>query len=378
MRVALLKFLDATFGFVLCWTVGWIRYLFEDGHPVPETPVKVDAGRILVIRPGGMGDMVLLLPLLKNLRRHFPKAVIHLVCEKRNRDILRLAGFSGGIMLYDSHPVALLRGLLQAPYDVAIDSEQFHYFSSLMTLLSRAPVRIGFKINPGRNLLYTHLVNYDLGGYEADQFMRLAEPLGLSERAEVEGCLTVDAAAMPIEILRKVERLEARGGLVVVHAGSTSRYKHWAPEKVAELIGQLGREGALSFVLVGNGEERPLAERVMAGVSLEGRIVSLTAQLTVAQSAAVIRRAILYVGGDSGMAHVAVALGTPTVIWFGPSDSQKWGVRGPFRAVVRKPLACSPCFIFGYHKLCRPVTCMRELTVAAVADACRDILAQTK
>jgi ADP-heptose:LPS heptosyltransferase len=322
-----------------------------------------------------MGDMVLLLPLLKSLRRRFPQAAIHVVCEKRNRDILRLAGFSGEIMLYDAHPLGL-RGLLGVPYDVAIDTEQFHYFSALMAVLSRAPVRIGFKINPGRNLLYTHLVNYDLGGYEADQFMNLAGPLGVAERADVEGCLTVDTGAMPIEILRQVERMESGGGLVALHAGSTNRYKHWEPEKVAELITQLAQNSTLSFVLLGNDGERRLAGEVLAGVRLEGRILSLTGRLTVAQSAAVIRRAVLYVGGDSGLAHVAVALGTPTVIWFGPSDSQKWGARGAHRAIVRKPLACAPCFIFGYHKLCRPVTCMRELAVADVVQACREILAQ--
>lgn len=374
MKVAVLKLLDSTLGFVLCWTVGWLRFLLRSDGPVPEAAVPAVINRILLIRPGGMGDMVLLLPVLKSLRRHFPHAVIHLVCEKRNRDILRLAGFSDDALLYDAHPIALFRRLRQAPYDVAIDTEQFHYFSALMALLSRAPVRIGFKINPGRNLLYTHLVNYDLEGYEADQFMNLTRPLGLLERAEVEGCLTVDRAAVPLGILRRLERLELTGHLVVVHAGSTSRYKHWAPEKVAELITQLGREDAsLSFVLLGNSRERRLADRVIDAAGMGGRVISLTGQLTVAQSAAVIRRAVLYVGGDSGLAHVAVALGTPTVIWFGPSDSQKWGARGPLRAVVRKPLACSPCCIFGYHKLCRPVTCLQELTVADVRQACRTV-----
>ena len=375
MKVAVLKFLDATLGFLLCWTVGWLRYLLEEDSAVPEAPVRAEIRRILVIRPGGMGDMVLLLPLLKSLRQRFPKAVIHLVCEKRNRDILRLGGFQDEAMLYDAQPVGLFRRLWEAPYDVAIDTEQFHYFSALMALLSRAPVRIGFKINPGRNLLYTHLVNYDLGGYEADQFMKLLAPLGLMEHAEVEGCLTVDPAAMPVEVLRKLERWGGLGRLVAVHVGGTSRYKHWAPEKVAELITQLAQDPSLSFALLGGRGERCLADQILAGVRLEGRIISLTGRLTVAQSAAVIRRAVLYMGGDSGLAHVAVALGTPTVIWFGPSDSLKWGVRGPRRAVVRRPMACSPCCIFGYHKLCRPITCLRELDVTDVLETCREVMA---
>jgi ADP-heptose:LPS heptosyltransferase len=180
---------------------------------------------------------------------------------------------------------------------------------------------------------------------------------------------------MPVEVLRRVETLESKGGLVVVHAGSTSRYKLWETEKVADLIMRLGGDQDLSFVLVGSRGERQLAEQVLARARLAGRILSLTGGLTVAQTAAVISRAKLFVGGDSGLAHVAVALRTPTVVWFGPSDSRKWGRIGPRHAIVTRPLACAPCFIFGYHKLCRQVACMRGISVDDVFTACRTVLA---
>ena len=204
--------------------------------------------------------------------------------------------------------------------------------------------------------------------------MRLLGPLGITDAGLVEGCLEVAADAMPPEPLRQIERLEASGRLIAVHAGGTNRYKRWAPEKVVELIETLGKDPTLSFVLLGNGGERPLADPIVGQIRLEGRVLSLVGRLTVAQSAAVIHRAALYIGGDSGLAHVAVALGTPTVVWFGPSDSQKWGVQGVRNKVVRKPLACAPCFIFGYHKLCRTVACMREITVDDVLQACRSVL----
>jgi ADP-heptose:LPS heptosyltransferase len=257
---------------------------------------------------------------------------------------------------------------------VAIDTEQFHYFSALMALLSRAPLRIGFKISPGRNLLYSHLVNYDLEGYEADQFMRLLGPLGITGPAMVEGCLKVDTGVLPPDVVRQLEAFGTATRLVVLHAGSTSRYKLWAAERVAELITSLGRDSALAFVLLGSGGEREVAESVLRQVRLENRTLSLTGDLTVAQSAAVIRRAALYVGGDSGLAHVALALGVPTVVWFGPSDSQKWGVSDQRHRIVRKPLACAPCFIFGYHKLCRTVACMDAIGVEDVLQSCRAIL----
>jgi ADP-heptose:LPS heptosyltransferase len=375
MKVALLKYLDATVGFLLCWTVGWWRYLWRCDRPAPALTGDEAIRRIVVIRPGGLGDMVLLLPTLRSLRRRFPGVVIHIVCEKRNREILRLAGVADETLVYDANPVAFAGKLAQGRYDVAIDTEQFHYFSALMALFSRAPVRIGFKISPGRNLLYSHLVNYDLEGYEADQFMRLLGPLGIVGGAAVVGCLSADPNAIPNEILGKLRPFESAGRLVAIHAGSTSRYKLWAPEKVAGLITRLAEDPTLAFVLLGSPGERRPTEAVLRQIRLEGRVFSLAGQLTVAQSAAVIRRCALYAGGDSGLAHVAVALGIPTVVWFGPSDSQKWGVSDRRHRVVRKPLACAPCSIFGYHKLCRTIDCMQAIAVEDVLHACEAILA---
>ena len=376
MKVALLKLLDATVGFMLCWTVGWLRYLAgRHASPTPTDALPAPVRRVLVVRPGGMGDMVLLLPVLRALRTRFPGAVVHLICEKRNRDILRMAGVADDAILYDAHPLRLLGIGFRERYDIAIDTEQFHYFSALMALLGRAPVRIGFKITPGRNLLYTHLVNYDLGAYEADQFARLLAPLGIDKVGDVAGCLEVAPDALPADRRRQIEALAAQPGLIVVHAGSTSRYKLWEPEKIAGVMMRLAESAAWSFVLVGSKDERSMAELVLASLHLGDRVVSLVGAMTLAETAAVLQRATLFIGGDSGLAHMAVALRRPTVVWFGPSDSRKWGVNGPSHAVVSKALACAPCFIFGYHKLCRHIACMRSIAVDDVLQACRDVLA---
>lgn len=361
----MLKFLDATAGFVLCWAAGWIRYWLRRDRTIPSCPVRSDVRRILVIRPGGMGDMVLLLPVLNALRRDCPGAKIELVCEKRNSAILKLAGFADCAVLYDASPFGLLRRLLRGGYDVAIDTEQFHYFSALMVLLARAPVRIGFKINPGRNLLYTHLVTYDMDGYEADQFARLLRPLGVELREpDTAGCLTAGGA----------DTARFGGFYVAMHVGSTTRYKSWSADKFGQLARQLADRAGARIVLVGGRGDRGASREVAGQAALGDRLVSVAGDLALAETAAVIRGARLFVGGDSGLAHVAVALGVPTVTLFGPSDSRKWGVRSERNAVVEKDLACAPCFIFGYHKLCRTVACMATISVDDVLAACSTIM----
>ena len=360
MKASLLKILDATAGVLLCWTAGWWMHLLRRNLP-GDAQVPADVRRIVVIRPGGLGDMVLLQPMLATLRRHFPAAAIDLVCERRNQDVAALAGYAGRILPYDARPFHLVRELRRNHYDIAVDTEQFHYFSAIMSLLSGAPVRIGFKINPGRNTIYTHLVNYDLEGYEAGEFMRLLEPLGIHEQAVVPGCIPAGASD--------------GSGAVVIHIGTASRYKRWGTAKFAELARKLaplfpGR----TLILAGGREDAAEAEAIARQADLGDWIKVQAGRLSIRDTAALIASAGLFVGGDSGLAHLAVALGTPTVVMFGPSDHRKWGVEGPRNVIVRRPLACSPCFIFGYHKFCHPISCMAGITVNEVLEKCERII----
>lgn len=361
MRVRLIKILDATAGFFLCWMGGLLLHLFGR-NPAGGLPVSPVFKRILVIRPGGMGDMILLQPLLKSLRKHYPDAILDVVCEKRNRDIPALAGDDAGLLLYDSKPIRTLVQLLRTPYDLAIDTEQFHHFSAVIALLSRAPVRIGFKINPGRNTLYTHLVNYDLEGYEAGEFMRLLAPLGINDEAVVKGCLKLSG------------QTAGRTGAVVIHVGGSTRYKHWETGKYVDLVKRLGdMDGGATMILVGGAGDARLAEEIARRAGLGDQVKVRAGSLAIPQTADLIGKASLFIGGDSGLAHLAVALGTPTVVLFGPSDHKKWGASGEGNVVVRNALPCSPCFIFGYHKFCHSIACMSGITVDQVMTAVRSV-----
>jgi ADP-heptose:LPS heptosyltransferase len=464
MKVFFVKFIDATAGAALCWLVGRVRHLLRREPPLPPDPAAVPLRRVLVIRPGGLGDMVQLLPALRALRERFPAAEVDVVCERRNAAVLQLSGLADRIACYDAHPGSVLLGLWRARYDVVLDTEQFHHMSALMALCGGAPVRIGFKINPGRNPLYTHLITYDLDGWEAAQFMRLLAPLGITGiEPVIEGILShasrnsainaqqpTSNAQRPTEDVQdatinaqqptpNAQRPTSEGqdgrlahldvgrwaldvgrssspstlpAPILLHPGATTRHKAWPTDRWVALIERLQAATGRPMVLVGGRSEAALAGRILAQCGSQemqnnqqptsnaqrpsgaatlfprwalgvGRwmlgvrpvappsfLSTLAGRTTVEEMAAALGRAALFVGGDSGLAHLAVAMGTPTVVLFGPSDSRKWGARGPGHAVVRRELACSPCAIFGYHKLCRSMACMEGITVGEVAAAC--------
>ena len=375
LRVGLLKVADATAGALLCRVLAR-RYALKEGEIPPVAPDPRNVRRVLVIRPGGMGDMLLLLPVISLLQKRFPGAAIDIVCESRNIAVLRLVGLEGAAIPYDAHPVGLLWKLARTAYDVAVDSEQFHHFSAVFAVLSRAPVRVGFKINPLRNPLYTHLVNYAPDGAEGAQFMRLLEPLGIrAGDGPAAGILAGVGCSLPEAVERDLARLAPSGAFVAIHPGARSRYKEWPAERFAQLAVSLHRLGSLVPVMVGDKRDKQVGDRILEACREAGcPALSCQGRLDLAGTASLIGRARLFVGTDSGLGHLAVAEGRPTVILFGPSDALKWGLDDATHATVRAALPCAPCFIFGYHKPCRSVACMRQITVEAVLAACRRVM----
>ncbi len=368
---AALKRLDATAGYLLCKIIGRLRHYAGRPELAPDPdPAKIR--RVLIIRPGGMGDMLMLLPVIRTIQQARPDIHIDIICEKRNAEVLKLAGLERHAILYDATPLRLL-ALRPNAYDVVLDSEQFHNFSAIMALASGAPVRVGFRINPARLSLYTHLISYDVDGYELDQFARLLRPLGIAHPVRsLDGILADTTPPPEIQIPAAIAALQRAGPVVAVSPGSSDPYKQWGQAKCIELIRGLLAQGAC-VVLIGGRAEAAQAAALLAAANSD-RVVNLAGTSSLTQTAAVLQSATLFIGGDSGLGHLAVALARPTLILFGPSDPNKWRRAGARHRIIRKNLPCSPCSIFGYHKLCRDIPCMTNITVAEVLTATRDLL----
>ncbi|NQU40441.1 MAG: glycosyltransferase family 9 protein [Lentisphaerae bacterium] len=378
-----LKLLDAVFGPVLC-----LLLTRPNGH---EVPIPDRVARILVLRPGGMGDMLLLLPMIDALIARYPEATIDLLCERRNAEVVTISRRRAEVLLYDVNPFKALRHLRRESYDLAIDTEQFHHFSAVLAFLSKAPLRIGFKINPRRNPLYTHLVNYAPDGPEASQFLRLLEPLSvpvpqgaISELTTRTLATAVRAAPFSIGTAGQYPPVPAEDArqsaappprYAVIHPGATTRYKEWPLERFVALGERITKDLGMAIVFVGG--SRDSAAAIQADTALRAMGCPQTRAFcgrSLPDTTDLVRGAALFVGADSGLAHLASAAGTPTVVLFGPSDSHKWGVTDARHKVISKALPCSPCFIFGYHRPCRHIACMQRIETDEVFSACKALI----
>lgn len=332
--------------------------------------------RILIIRPGGIGDMILMLPSISAISERFPDAEIDIVCEQRNMSVISLSSVNARCLPYDRCPASLLLRLIRTSYDIALDGEQFHHFSAVFAALSSAQVRIGFNINPRRNGLYTHLIPYSPDGFEGEQFLRLLEPLEMKAVRFSTADLRVKdpAAILESELHKRIADFAGAKRLAVIHSGASVKRKLWPAAKMAALITELSNRDEMAVVVLGGRGDTARTESIAASLENPDDVLLLTDQLSLKQCAALLSMAAIFVGPDSGLLHLAAACQTPSVAIFGPSDHKKWSYKESRHTIVRKDIPCSPCFIFGYSKPCRRYQCIEGITVEDVTKSCREIL----
>jgi lipopolysaccharide heptosyltransferase II len=359
IKISVLKQLDVVLGRLLA-------FMLTAGC---RTVHAKECSRLLFIRPGGVGDAVLLVPAIRALRRRFPDLTIHVLAERRNAGALSLCPAIDRVFCYDLPPE--LFAVLRAHYDAVIDTEQWHRLSAVVARLTRAPLTIGYATNE-RQRLFSHPVPYSHEEYEAESFFRLLLPMGITSGGEVE----LPFLTTPADARTRAENL--LGGIVdkpflVVFPGASIPERHWGADRFANMVRRLD-SADVPVVVVGGREDVAAGEAIIAG----GRGLNLAGKTSLAETAAIIERCALLVSGDSGILHMGVGLDIPTVSLFGPGIAAKWAPRGERHVVLNKRLACSPCTRFGYTPRCQcDVDCLARITPEEVADAVLTLLART-
>lgn len=359
MDIRKLKMLDSTFGLL--------------GVSVLPCPVQSrslsEIHSILIIRPGGIGDAVLLASAIHCINTTIQNIRITILAEQRNAGVFRLIPGVDAVLCYD-RPLDFLQAL-RGRYDVVIDTEQWYRLSAVVARLVRAPLKIGFDTNERRRM-FANAVGYDQNAYEPFNFLTLLKPLGIDCQRNAK----TEILSLPLQSAAKASQLLLPLGsdpFVVIFPGASIEEKRWGAGQfrmVAELLSAF----AVKIVIVGGKEDRQQGE-VIAGGGLGLNLAGLT---SLSETAAIIQKSVLLLSGDSGVLHIAVGLGVPTVSLFGPGRALKWAPRGDRHVVINKELPCSPCTLFGTTPTCLSnAKCMRDITVDEVVNAVAVLLART-
>ena len=343
-----------------------------------------DPGKILLVKLHGIGNIVLLLPVLKQLRRRFPDAELDFLSFRENAGILEGTDEVGRCHFLDRGSIRGLVGsvlrvfprIRRGGYDLVIDFDQFAHFSAIATLFTGAPGRIGFR-NPTlrRHVAYTVPVVYLDMAHVSRTFARLAEVAGapyvpgLSRRISLSEEHRREASAFLSE-----SAVSPGADVVVLHPGSSGNLtlRRWPAERFALLGDRIAAELGCTIVVSGGREERALAESVRR--MMRQPAVNSAGRLSVRGFAALCEQVLFVVSNDTAAVHVASAMGTPVVGLYGPNTPFLYGPLGSNDLVFYSEPSCSPCLSNLTSKVsdCRRARCMEEITVEAVFDGIRD------
>ena len=327
-----------------------------------------DMKHILVIRPGGIGDAVLLLPAVQQLKSQYPSVLIDVLAEKRNAEIFRLSPCVDGLFLYD-RPKDLMR-IARRSYDVIIDSEQWYRLSAVAARLIRARIRIGFGTNERKRLL-SHIIQYSQDTSESQNFMRLLEPLNSPQSQLVAQSPVLNIPNGISTSLKKIVHVERNKQLVIIFPGSSNEQKRWDVKNYVSIVQKLIAKGC-QVIIIGGKSEIPIGKAITAGARSSQ---DYCGTLSLAQTAALLKDASLIISSDSGVMHMAAAFDKKIVALYGPSDEKKWAPKGENHIVINRHLSCSPCTKFGYTPQCKnDVQCMKQITVEEVYNAAMKLL----
>ncbi len=295
-------------------------------------PPRIDAAHfksILIIRFQRLGDLVLVLTLIQNLRTEFPNARLTLLCQDIYTEFFRQqigvdevvgipkgAGLKGQLAGW----LAALRALMTASFDLAIDVSD-NRRSSQLTRLTRAPIRVGFwpptrsrrsVWEKGCYNVYAPVVPLEdeQHGHFVNRYLAPLQALGLPVRHS-RPSITATAAD---RIALSQFGLGARP-YAVIHPGARTPNRRWPAERYVPLIEHLSERG-LAVVIIGDNSERPIADQI-AGMSPSARFVDLVGKLTLGQLAALLERCALYIGNNTGPMHIAAGVGARIVAIYG-------------------------------------------------------------
>jgi heptosyltransferase-2 len=343
--------------------------------------------KTLLRAPNWVGDVAMSLPALRAMRASFPKDHLTVLCRPWVADLYRLRPEVSSVLVEDvgkEHAGArgqdrLATLLARERFDRAVVFPT-SFRTAWTVARARIPVRVGYR-GEFRGALLTRSVPFRQapGEHQVFQHLRLAEAAGAALPLFPDTSWSVERRER--EASRKVlqEAGFAGGPYVALHLASFAHAaKRWDLERFARVMDSLAGEFSLGAVLLGSASEGPMNAEAQALVR-RARVTDVSGRSTLPEALGILAGAALFVGNDSGIAHLAAAAGTPTIVVFGPTDpdaTRPWdGPRGdgllPRVAVVRHPPLCAPC----RFRVC-PLghECMRGVGEAAVLSAARMLL----
>jgi heptosyltransferase-1 len=346
---------------------------------------------ILIIRLSSLGDVLMTIPAVKGIRDRFPDAHISWLVEGPVGEFLTCQDFVDEVIIFPRSDAIkglkkgnisraqkaigpFLRHLRKREYDLVVD---FHGIakSALFSMMTRGTKKIGFGdmfAKEKSHLFYHNRINgSDKRMHKVERNMLLANYLGYANSVPKVTLKTSDDATVYAD--KFFQDAGNAPPLFAVNPFSSkgTDFKRWPMERYAELIARIHHELREQTIILwgpGEGEEaRRLKE-------MSGNGAYLACPTNIPQLFALLSKVRIYIGGDTGVMHLATAADTQVIAIFGPTDFKINGPYGREHTIVRENVPCSPC----KKRDCNDRQCLTPITVEKVFEAVNAVLKRSK
>jgi ADP-heptose:LPS heptosyltransferase len=331
----------------------------------PNRLASLEPGRVCIIKPSSLGDVVHALPILAALRGRWPSSHLAWVVNRPFQAVLRGHPDLDELIVLDrpgrgfgrwevSSALSLFRRLRRGRFDLTIDLQGL-LRSALMTAAAHAEIRVGMAdAREGARWFYTDLVDAPrLSLHAVERVQRVARTFGAD-------------CALPLFHLPigENDRRWARASLtgvrsprVVLNLGARWPTKRWPPEHYAEIGRRAWAELGAGLIAVGSAVDRPLVDALLR-FSPPGSVLDLCGKTGLLQLAALAVESDLMISNDTGPLHLAAAAGARVVGIYTCTDCRLTGPFGPRVSTIQSCVWCAASLL----KKCARLECMSELT----------------
>jgi ADP-heptose:LPS heptosyltransferase len=332
----------------------------------PSSEESPGVQSILVIHQGALGDFILALPGLETLRKAFPHARSVVMGYPRILELVEKRFYAEEILSIDQKGMASFF-VREGSLDPNL-SRFFKTFDLMVVFGKDGGGRVIGNLRrvcQGRILHINSLPPWDekvhLTDYLLKQFTQYGFPAsGSNPRLHLKES---DREWAKDFWRSKGVPLEERSKAIIFHPGSGSKKKVWPLERFLNLACTLQNHLGSKILIVLGPAEGPEVQKAFEGIGPSGFIQAKG--LTLLQLASAMEGCWFFVGNDSGISHMAAALGLPTIAVFGPTDQSVWSPRGGKTFVVRSGVHCSPCPQERFFQ-CKDFECMRGVEMGEV------------
>jgi len=339
----------------------------------PDSKKTAEVQSILVIHQGALGDFILALPALEALRKAFPRAKSVIMGYPRILELVHERFYADNVFSVDQKGMA---SFFHREGNLDFTLSEFFKTFDLIVVFGKdgegTVVGNLKKVSRGRILSVNSFPPWEEKVHVTDHLLKQFEQYGIPP-----------SGPNPRLYLQKSDREwarkfweskgvtpEERSKVFILHPGSGSKKKAWPLDRFVALARILQDRLRSKALIILGPAEGPDVRKAFESTGPNAPVVAKG--LTLLQLASVMDGCRFFVGNDSGISHMAAALGLPTLAIFGPTDQRVWSPRGEETFVVHRGIHCSPCSQEKFFQ-CRDSECLKAVEVEEVLEGLEEI-----